>query len=131
QNEQIANSEKDRANRNAIEALRQRYIAQAKAMAVKSKELNDVEQQSLIAQQAYKFNAEHDGYDYDNDIYNGLYFALQKNSHPLTTSLKAHDNGAARALVTHISNNAIYSAGSDGRIIRWTETNNTWNSEIL
>jgi WD40 repeat protein len=100
-------------------------------MAVKSKELNDSEQQALIAQQAFKFNSEHDGYIYDNDIYNGLYFALTKYDHPLTKSLKAHDNGAARALVTHINDKAIYSAGSDGKIIRWVDDKGTWTSNIL
>src|SRR5690606_28763934 len=82
QNEAIANSEKDRANTNAAEALRRRYIAIAKAMAIKSRALNhDPEQQSLIAQQAYNFNAQHDGYVYDDDIYNGLYFALKSQNH--------------------------------------------------
>ncbi len=78
ENEKEAKQQKELADRNAAEALRQRYIAQAKAMAVKSKELNDREQEGLIAQQAYKFNAEHQGYIYDNDIYNGLYAALKK-----------------------------------------------------
>lgn len=145
ENEQVANSERvraeqnekeaiyqgEQARKNAAEALRQRYIAQAKAMAVKSKELSDPEQQALIAQQAYNFNAKHRGYKYDNDVYNGLYFALSKNDHPLTKSLKAHDNGAARALVTDTKKNQIYSAGSDGKIIRWTEINNQWASETL
>jgi WD40 repeat protein/energy-coupling factor transporter ATP-binding protein EcfA2 len=131
ENEKLASQEANRANRNAAEALRQRYIAQAKAMAVKSKELNDPEQEALIAQQAYKFNTEHQGYVYDNDIYNGLYAALKKFDHPLTMSLEAHEKGAARALVTRVSANEIYSAGSDGRIIRWTEKSNKWNSEIL
>lgn len=145
QNEKRANDERLRAEANAEEAkrqeklaianaeeaLRQRYIAQAKAMAVKSKELNDVEQQSIIAQQAFKFNSEHKGYIYDNDIYNGLYFALSKNEHPLTKSLKAHDNGAARALITHKGDNHVYSAGSDGKIFRWTPDANGWKSEIL
>jgi WD40 repeat protein/energy-coupling factor transporter ATP-binding protein EcfA2 len=126
------------AKENAAEAKRQedlanqrRYLSQAKAMALKSKEMTDGEQQALIAQQAYKFNSEHKGYDYDNDIYNGLYFALKKQDHPLTKSLKAHENGAARALITHASDNKIYSAGSDGRIIRWNSSNHTWTSEIL
>jgi WD40 repeat protein len=130
-NEKIAKEQELIAIRNAAEALRQRYIAQAKAMAVKSKELNDVEQQALIAQQAFKFNSEHEGYVYDNDIYNGLYFALKKQDHALTKSLEAHERGAARALVTRLANNTIYSAGSDGKIIRWNEQGNQWKSEIL
>ncbi len=145
ENEKVANSERiraeqnekeaiyqgEQARKNAEEALRQRYIAQAKAMAVKSKELSDPEQQALIAQQAYNFNSKHRGYKYDNDVYNGLYFALSKNDHALTKSLKAHDNGAARALVTDTRNNLIYSAGSDGKIIRWKETDNQWTSDVL
>jgi energy-coupling factor transporter ATP-binding protein EcfA2 len=131
ENEKEAKQQKELADRNAAEALRQRYIAQAKAMAVKSKELNDREQEGLIAQQAYKFNAEHQGYIYDNDIYNGLYAALKKYDHPLTLSLEAHERGAARALATRVSANQIFSGGSDGRIIRWTEQGNQWRSEIL
>ncbi len=130
-NEKEAIFQGEQARKNAAEALRQRYIAQAKAMAVKSKELNDPEQQGLIAQQAFKFNSEHAGYAYDNDIYNGLYFALSKNEHALTKSLKAHDNGAARTLVTHAADKTIYSGGSDGRIIRWKSVNGEWKSEIL
>jgi WD40 repeat protein/energy-coupling factor transporter ATP-binding protein EcfA2 len=130
-NEAEAKRQEAAAKRNAEEALRQRYIAQAKAMAVKSKELNDAEQEALIAQQAYKFNTEHQGYVYDNDIYNGLYAALKKYDHPLTMSLEAHKQGAARALVTHRSQAAIYSGGSDGKIIRWTEQNGKWNAEVL
>lgn len=131
QNAEEAKRNEIRANQNAAEALRMRYIAQAKAMAVKSKELNDFKQEARVAQQAFKFNSEHQGYEYDNDIYNGLYKALDNLQHPLTLSLKAHENGAARALVTHKSQNKIYSAGSDGRIIRWSQNNGVWTSEIL
>ncbi len=130
-NEVKANQEAERANKNAADAQRQRYLAIAKSMAVKSKELSDKEQEALIAQQAYKFNTKYEGYIYDNDIYNGLYTALQKLDHPLTKSLEAHEHGAARALVTQATGNHMYSAGSDGKIIRWTESNNQWKSEIL
>ncbi|HEY0741726.1 MAG TPA: High-affnity carbon uptake protein Hat/HatR [Chryseosolibacter sp.] len=135
--EKIANQERDRAQvaqrfaeTKEAEARRARYIAQAKAMAVKSKEINNVEQQSLVAQHAYLFNTAWQGYQYDNDIYNGLYFALKKNDHPLTKSLEGHKSGAARALVTKVAGNHIYSGGSDGKIIRWSETEH-WNAETL
>ncbi|MCD9014097.1 nSTAND1 domain-containing NTPase [Parachryseolinea silvisoli] len=130
-NEKFAKEQELIAIQNAKEAMRQRYIAQAKAMAVKSKELNDIEQQALIAQQAYKFNSEHEGYIYDNDIYNGLYAALKKQDHPLTKSLEAHERGAARALMASPKGNNLFSAGSDGKIIRWTEQGNQWKSEML
>jgi hypothetical protein len=125
-NERIANSEKLRAEENAriarenedkarkaeADAKRKRYIAQAKAMALKSLELgSQVELEGLLAQQAYAFNTEYGGDEYDNDIYNGLYYALRNNDHPLTRSLpdnenvspelQGHEYGAARSLITH------------------------------
>lgn len=130
-NEALAKEQERIALANAKEAMRQRYIAQAKAMAVKSKELNDTEQEALIAQQAFKFNNEHEGYIYDNDIYNGLYSALKRYDHPLTTSLEAHEKGAARTLITVPGSNHIYSGGSDGKIFRWKESNGQWKSEML
>lgn len=130
-NEARAKEQEQIAIKNAQEALRQRYIAQAKAMAVKSRELNDSEQEALIAQQAFKFNSEHQGYVYDNDIYNGLYTALKKFDHPLTLSLEAHARGAARAIVARKATNELYSAGSDGKIIRWTEEGQRWKSEVI
>ena len=131
ENEVLANERKDQAVAAQRESLRQRYIAQAKAMAVKSKEINDPEQQALVAQHAYLFNTQYKGYIYDNDIYNGLYAALKKNDHPLTKSLEGHKQGAARALVTKVSGNHIYSGGSDGKIIHWTESDSHWVAETL
>ena len=145
-NEQLANSERDRAEANAKEArrqeniakenearaLRERYLAQAKAMALKSQELgSNKELESLLAQQAYHFNSNYNGYVYDNDIYNGLFFSLKNNLHPLTESLKGHDQGAARALITDPVGNKIYSGGSDGKIIQWTLSRDGWNAKEL
>ena len=102
-------------------------------MALKSLELgSELELEGLLAQQAYIFNSQYGGEEYDNDIYNGLYYALRNNDHPLTHSLPeskadgaGHEYGAARALVTHKGDDDIYSGGSDGKIIRWNNANNT------
>ncbi|MBY0434732.1 MAG: High-affnity carbon uptake protein Hat/HatR [Cyclobacteriaceae bacterium] len=116
-------------------ANRARYLAQGKAMAIKSKELNsDPELEALVAQQAYKFNAAFGGNPFDDDIYNGLYKALDnpKFNDPLTRNLEGHDKGAARALVTRAKSNEIYSAGSDGRILRWrSDNNNSWKADSI
>jgi WD40 repeat protein/energy-coupling factor transporter ATP-binding protein EcfA2 len=139
QNAEKARLEAIRAENNAREArdardaaLKQRYLAQAKAMAIKSKELgNTLEKETLVAQQAYLFNNKYGGYIYDSDIYSGLYTALKNNDHPLTKSLEAHKNGAARALETHGPGNHIYSGGSDGRIFQWNFVNGQWNAEVI
>jgi WD40 repeat protein/energy-coupling factor transporter ATP-binding protein EcfA2 len=120
------------ANRQKLEAQKQRYLATAKAMAIKSKELsNTLEKEALVAQQAYMFNKKYGGYIYDSDIYSGLYTALKNNDHPITKSLEAHKNGAARALETHGKGNHIYSGGSDGQIFRWNYVNGEWKSELI
>lgn len=129
-----ANREKDRADiaklqaeKNEKESIRQRYLAIAKSMAIKSKELNnDPEQEALLAQQAFNFNSNYGGYEYDNDIYSGLYYALKAEKDPLTLSLAAHEKGAARALVTSKNTNHIFSGGSDGKIIQWNYSNGGW-----
>src|SRR5690606_18967577 len=111
---------------------RLRYISIAKAMAIKSKELeSDPEQQSLLAQQAYNFNTAHDGYRYDNDIYNGLFFALKNQKHPLTLSLEGHVKGGARALETRRNHNYVYSGGSDGKIIQWRFNGAQWEGQEI
>ncbi len=138
-NESLAKQKEKEANDNAIaarkaekDAKNKRYVAQAKAMALQSLALsNDLDLEGLLAQQAFHFNNEHDGEEFDNDIYNGLYYALRNNNHPLTHSLQGHDYGAARALVTHKGDADIYSAGSDGKIIRWNPGNDGWKPEEL
>ncbi|MBL7863878.1 MAG: PD40 domain-containing protein [Cyclobacteriaceae bacterium] len=116
------------------EANRQRYLAQAKAMAIKSKELdNDPVVQSLVAQQAYKFNTANAGNAFDDDIFNGLYHALDHKqwNDPLTRSLEGHEKGAARSLVTRVQTKEIYSGGSDGRILRWKPDGATWKHDSI
>ncbi|MBS1487382.1 MAG: High-affnity carbon uptake protein Hat/HatR [Bacteroidetes bacterium] len=112
-------------------AERERYLAVAKSIALKSKELNDNETAALLAQQAYNFNTRFNGYLYDNDVYNGLFKALKNYNNPLTLSLEGHDKGAARALVTRDKNANIFSGGSDGKVLRWSNQNGTWTHEVL
>lgn len=129
ENEQQARTAEAEAKRQEEEARRRRYLSIAKSMAIKSMDLsNDPEQEALIAQQAFNFNSTYGGYEFDNDIYRGLYYALknQPEPHPLTKSLKAHTKGAARALVTKPNVNYIYSGGSDGKIIQWSYSDGNW-----
>lgn len=127
ENEQLAKIASEKATR-------QQYLSTARAIALKSKELreSDREQQALLAQQGYLFNKKYQGITNDNDVYSGLYQALKSFANPLTNSLDGHEKGAARAMVTSVKTNQIYSGGSDGRLIRWTDnSNNKWTSEEL
>ncbi len=112
------------------DADRRRYLSIAKSIALKSRQLNDIDQQALLAQQAYNFNKKYDGYVYDDDIYNGLHAALDKYNHPLTRSLEGHVK-AARAIVTSIKTNSLFSGGSDGKLFQWTQEGGIWKGKLL
>lgn len=113
------------------DADRRRYLSIAKSMALKSKEVNDPVVQALLSQQAYNFNKKYDGYAFDNDIYNGLYAALEKYDHPLTRSLDGHTK-AARAVATNTRTNTLYSGGSDGKVFQWKQgADGLWQATLL
>jgi WD40 repeat protein len=126
----IADEKTKEALEAKVQADQQRYQALAKALALKSKEINDKEQRALLAQQAYNFNTKYDGYPFNNEVYNGLFSALKALDDPITSSLNGHTN-AARALVTSLKNNSIYSGGSDGRVIHWGLNGGTWKADTL
>jgi len=144
QNEKLAKENAERAKANEIKAnqnaelARQeeqkarnlRFRAIAKAIAIKSVQVADPEQEGLLAQQAFNFNKSFGGYVYDNDIYDGLYNSLKKYEDPLTNNLSGHLNNV-RALVTRVTGNQIYSGGGEGKILRWTYQNSKWVSEVL
>ncbi|MCE2732906.1 MAG: High-affnity carbon uptake protein Hat/HatR [Cyclobacteriaceae bacterium] len=114
------------------DALNRRYLAIAKSMAIKSKELeSNPEQEALLAQQAYLFNKKYKGYEYDNDIYNGLFYALRTYKDPLTLSLEGHVKGGARALESRKNGKHIYSGGSEGKIIQWSHQEDGWKPTVL
>jgi WD40 repeat protein len=126
----IALQNEAKAKAAEADARKQTYLALAKAIALKSTQINDPQLHALLAQQGYNFNAKYGGYDFDNEVYNGLYKALEDLGDPMTKSLDGHVN-AARAIVTSVKNNSIYSGGSDGRIIRWTLDNGAWKGDTL
>ncbi len=115
------------------EAERLRYLQVAQRMALKSKELGvlDKELQALLAQHAYLFSKEHNGYPYDRDIYSGLLAALKSHEDPQTLPLYGHRSGGVRTLVTHPTASYALSGGGDGRILRWTFDGSTWKAETF
>jgi WD40 repeat protein len=128
--QKLAEQNEAKAKAEEAKAQRERYLATAKAMAIKSKELSDPEQEGLLAQQAYNFNTKYTGYEFNNDVYNGLYAALKKYDFPLTRSLEGHKN-SVRSLVTSASSNTLFSGGSDGKIMRWSLQNGAWKGDVL
>jgi WD40 repeat protein/energy-coupling factor transporter ATP-binding protein EcfA2 len=133
-NQKLAEENERQAKLAKQESDRRRLVAIAKAMALKTIDYKDDQQTiALLAQQAYNYNSRYNKEEgeYDNDIYNGLFRALDSNGDPLTKSLAGHDGGAARALETRVKSGHIYSGGSDGRIIVWSYVGGQWKPESI
>ena len=127
-----AEAQAQKAAKAEAAATRLRYLAQAKAMSMKSLELgDDPEQEALVAQQAYKFNLHYGGNPFDQEIYNGLYKALDRMNNSPSRSLYGHSKGAARALIASTKSQEIYSGGSDGRILRWARKGGEWKPDSI
>jgi len=87
--------------------------ALAKALALKSKEINDKEQAGpWWLSRSFNFNHKYAGYEFNNEVYKWIVWRAEALDDPMTNSLNGHTN-AARALVTSVKNNSIYSGGSD------------------
>jgi len=102
-------------------ADRLRYLAIAKAMGLKSTQLREEQKtlKGLLAQQAYMFNQQYEGDPYDNDIYGGLYYAIKELGDPLVESLGGHKKGI-RALASSSTGNLVFSADTQGKILKWS-----------
>ena len=136
-NEKLANVQKDsailaredafreaqRAIAAELDATEKQYVSTAKAMALRSVQMEGetfYDTKGLLAQQAYIFNRNYNGYRYEGDIYNGLYFALKSYNNELTKTVEDVYNSVGDIfLAPAYSKNIIYSVNSTGKIISW------------
>ena len=126
---EIAEMEREKAvvaqNRAEMEesnAYRLRMLSIAQGMAVKSLQIQDNQLEGLVAQQAYVFNLRYEGFKHDRYIYNGLYFALKNllfAEKDTLYSMREHE-GTVRSLAISSDGQNIFSAGADGRILKWS-----------
>lgn len=114
--EKNARMQKEIANQERSRALQFRMISTARAMSVKSVQLQDPEQKALVALQAWQFNREFKGNSYDPDIYNALYEARKDYFGDLFNQSRGHE-GSVQSIIT--SGSSIWTTGSDGRILKW------------
>ena len=122
------------AEQNALEAQRLRYYSLATSMAIKSKNINnDPELRGLVARQAFDFFTEYKDEDkvYDGDIYAGVYGAYtlltQKDDSAGVKNFNQYwgHNDAVRSVQHSKDGKIIYSAGSDGRVLKWNAERKT------
>ncbi|MCC5919656.1 MAG: High-affnity carbon uptake protein Hat/HatR [Cyclobacteriaceae bacterium] len=108
----------EEAERNALQAERERMISIAKSLAIKSTQISQSTRKALLAQQAFIFHQRYDGNIYDNDIYDGLYYAVKAVKEEGYNQLIGHTDNV-RSILSSNQANIIYSLGSDGKMIRW------------
>ncbi|HSZ24119.1 MAG TPA: hypothetical protein VK766_00270 [Cytophagaceae bacterium] len=119
---QLALAAKEQAEKARKEATNLRLLSIAKSMAVKSVSLTaDTTRKALLAQQAYNFHSANGGNKHNHDIYEGLYFALKSLEKEEYNALAGHTD-AIRSIVYSKNGKDMYTAGSDGKILKWDMT---------
>lgn len=128
--EKLANIEKEKAKQEKARADQLRYLAIANAISVKSTQVNDPQLKGLLAQQAYIFDNRYNKYEYNPEIYDGLYYALKEFDHPLTQKIQGHKK-SAKVVVGGATDNEFFSAGAQGSILRWKKMGNEWIADTI
>lgn len=105
-----------------------RFLSIAKSMAVKSLHVKKPETRAVVAQQAYGFNTEFNGYKNQAEVFTGLYEAIKSLKGDDYNNLKDGHSEAVNAMLFDKEFNSLYSMGSDGRLISWQ---NKMSEEIL
>jgi len=95
----------------------------AQSLAVKSHQMEDDQLQGLLAYLGFKFNINNEGYDSNNDIYNGLFYAV-KNFDPDYFNAFKSKSTDVRSL-QFVKNKYLYTTSTSGRINAWEVENMT------
>ena len=114
---QKADSASAVATEKTSEALRYLMLTTAQSMTTKSLKEPDKDLRGLLAQQAFQFNKEYKGDEYDKYIYDGLYNAMAKFEGPDYNTFNGHI-GAVKGL-SFGNGDDFYSVSSDGTIGKW------------
>ncbi len=83
-----------------------------------------------MAKQGFNFNSQYNGNPYDADVYSGLYAALNEFSDPITQGLSGHNKEVYSIEASPIED-AIFTGGTKGRILKWTFDEETVQSEVI
>ncbi len=113
-NEKLAIEQQHLAEQASLEAERRRMISIAQSMAVKSQQMRtDTLLKGLLAFQAFHFNNDYQGVNYNPDVFKSLYSGL---SFFKGSDYNVYTNHTSMVRSTVQVGNTIYSAGSDGII---------------
>ncbi len=118
-NEQEATRQQKLAELSSQEAFTRRMLAISNSMAVKSQQITtDRDLKALLSQQAFIYNDKYGGDQFDVDIFKSLYSSLKLLKGDAYNVFTGHKN-AVRSLTFLKGSSSFFSAGSDGKILRW------------
>jgi len=120
---QLAQQKAEEASRNFQQAQRLLFLSIAQSMSVKALQIGDNNLKGLLAQQAFMFNYQYDGKEYDNYIYEGVYNSMSQLMGESYNSFSGHKD-AVRSVVFARDGTNFFSAGSDGKILMWNKEDN-------
>lgn len=101
----------------------------ASSLAVKSLQQEDDQLQGILAVLGFKFNINNEGYENNNDIYNGLFYAVKSFDPEYYNAFKSKSTDV-RSL-QFVKNKYLYTTSSSGRINAWEVENKTANRSIV
>lgn len=107
-----------------------RFQAIAQSMSIKSKGVRDKEEKGLIARQAFLFHDEYGVREHNADVYSGVYYALKELTNDTLNHYIGHKE-AVRSVAYADGGKKLYSAGSDGKVLRWDMTNPRRTSTVV
>jgi hypothetical protein len=106
-----------------------RFRTLAQAVSVKSLQIEDNQLQGLLAYVGYQFNEDNAGYDTNNDIYNGLFYAVKSLDEDFFNAFKSKSTDV-RSL-KFVQDKYLYTTGTSGRINRWEVNDMTSDRSIV
>ncbi|MDA3954347.1 MAG: hypothetical protein PF485_11935 [Bacteroidales bacterium] len=119
------------AEKQRQEAFRMRMLSIGQSMAVKSQQISDNTQlKALVAYQAYLFNEKYQGLKLNPDVYLGLYYALKGLKGQSFNALNGH-TGSVKDIAFIPGENTLFSAGGDGKILKWDIENADTPNQIV
>ena len=100
------------------------YLSLATSLAGKSIQERNNNLRALMAQQAYKYNEEYKGAEFNKYIYDALYYALAAFGGEEYNMFSGHRD-AVKSVVFSGIGSQFFSTGSDGKIYQWNLDDNS------
>lgn len=131
QNQEEADQQRMEAERARLAEFTRRVLSTSESMSIKSLQINsDPELKALLALQAFRFNEQYEGNNFTPEVYSSLYESVKNLLGDDYNYYKGHTN-VVRAVRFLPRTSSFFSAGSDGRILKWNLNTSTSDFAVM